>query len=98
MIVAKIHKNNDGRIILAVCDKDILGRIFEDEKRMLDLTADFYKGIERKKEELVLLYKNAYVIHAVGKESVSLAIELRLARKEDTMKIKEVPYLQIVAM
>ena len=42
-MIVKIH-NNEGRLILAICDKDILGKKFVEEKKQLDLSSGFYKG------------------------------------------------------
>ena len=40
------HTTPDKRLVLALCDKDILGKKFEDSKRVLDLSSNFFKLAE----------------------------------------------------
>ena len=37
--------------LVIVTDKDILGKVFEEKKRQLDLTKKFYQGDLKSKEE-----------------------------------------------
>ena len=41
-ILIKIHMSY--RNVIAVCDEDLLGKKFEDEKRQLDIKEGFFKG------------------------------------------------------
>lgn len=43
-MIVKMHKTQDNRIVLAVCDNDLLDKKFEEGKMQLDLTSYFYKG------------------------------------------------------
>jgi hypothetical protein len=97
-LIATTHMTPDKRLILAVCDKDILGKTFEDSKRLLDLSSNFFKGNERSKDEVVALMKKAYALNLVGKESVETAIEAGLIDKTHIILVKNVPHAQAVVM
>ena len=43
---AKVHRTKDGRLILALCDSELLGKVFVEGDVKLDLTTDFYQGEE----------------------------------------------------
>ena len=94
MIVAKVHKSEDGRMVLAVCDKDLLGKKFEQGELLLDLTSDFYDGKEVKEEDLKMMFKGSYVVNVVGKESVAMALKEGIIQQENVVKVKDVPYAQ----
>jgi len=66
-MIVKEHIN-EGKLILALCDKNLLGKKIEDQNIQLDLSSSFYKGEEADIEELKKLIKKAYIINAVGKK------------------------------
>ena len=95
MIIAKLHQNQEGQKILALCDKDLLGKKFEQGKLQLDLTSDFYQGEEKSEEEIKELVKEVYIINLVGKESLQLIEDLNLS-PEKVITIQNIPHAQIV--
>lgn len=95
-MIVKIHKNNDGKVILAVCDKELLGKKFEEGKLQLDLSSKFYDGKEMQEETLLKLFKSAYIINLVGKRSINIAIKAGIIDRERVIKIKNVPHAQVV--
>ncbi|MFC1801666.1 DUF424 family protein [Nanoarchaeota archaeon] len=96
MIVAKLHQNPDGQKILALCDKNLLGKKFEEGNRQLDLTSNFYQGEEKSEEEIKELIKDAYIINLVGQESLDLIKKLNLVEEEHIIRINNIPHAQIV--
>jgi|APFre7841882654_1041346.scaffolds.fasta_scaffold68355_2 hypothetical protein len=97
VIVTK-HTTPDKRLVLALCDKDILGKKFEDSKRVLDLSSNFFKGAEMPKDGAMALIKKAYSLNAVGEESVDLAIECGAVEKTHVIFVKKIPHAQTVCM
>ena len=67
---------SEGRLILAVCDKEVHGKKLEDKSAVLDLGSQFYSGEDKDKGSVEKLMPKAYTIHAVGKNSVAVAIGL----------------------
>ena len=94
-VLVRIHKK-EGRTIIAVCDKDQAGQLLEEGNKQLDLTSDFYKGVEMPKDELGDLLRNADGVNLVGKESVKLGLNEGIIEKEQVMLVKGVPYAQAV--
>lgn len=43
MFFLKIHES-EGRAVCAVCDSDILGKVFEENECVLDVDEDFFSG------------------------------------------------------
>ncbi|MBW2993453.1 DUF424 family protein [Candidatus Woesearchaeota archaeon] len=95
-MIAKIHKNPEGQIILALCDKGLLGKKFVEKELQLDLTGDFYKGEEKTKEEVEDMLNNAYIVNAVGEKCIAFLLEKKLIEKEHVITICGVPHAQCV--
>ena len=75
MILIKIHKTPNGAVI-AMCDKDLIGKIFEEKELSLRVSESFYNGKEiSDKKELLRIIKNAPNLNILGKESIDFAIE-----------------------
>ena len=94
-MIVNIHNSPDGKKIIAMCDKDILGKKFEEGKRQLDLASNFYAGKEMTEEELLKnMGGGSYHINAVGKESIGFCIKQKLIDEENIMTISDIPYAQ----
>ncbi|MEM3399756.1 MAG: DUF424 family protein, partial [Candidatus Micrarchaeia archaeon] len=70
--------------IVAVCDKELLGKRFEGNGRVLDLEkyCAFYEGSKSEREEVERELLSAQSINLVGEKSVSVAIGLGLAKRD----------------
>ena len=93
-MIVKAHKTEGGKLLLAVCDSDIIGKVFEEGRKQLDLSSDFYKGEEMSNQETADLMRNAYMLNLVGKNSVTLAINEDLISGEHIEEIDGIPYAQ----
>ena len=87
---------NEGRLILAICDTGLIGKTFEDNTGFLNLKSGFYKGEEVSDDKIIELFNKAYIINAVGKESIDLLVKEKIIRAEQIKQIKNIPYIQIV--
>lgn len=96
MIIVKRHIPADNRLILAICDKELLGNKYEEGKVQLDLSSEFYNGKESSKEELKSLMPKAYSISAVGEKSVAICRSLKIIEQNLIKKIKDIPYAYMV--
>ncbi len=92
--IVKIHKLSDGRIMLAICDPELLGKKFEDGKLQLDLSSEFYKGEEMDDEKILSYIDRTYIINLVGEESVEFGIKHKLIEKSNIVVIKKIPHAQ----
>ncbi len=84
------------RKIVAVCDKELLGKYFEEGNRQLDIKEDFYDGEEKSKEEVIdmlkELRKEDSTFNIVGKESIEAGLKAKLISKKGVMKVKGIPF------
>ncbi|MBW2967719.1 DUF424 family protein [Candidatus Woesearchaeota archaeon] len=95
-IIIKTHSTPNGPLI-AMCDSDILGKTFEEGDRQLNLDTIFYRGEEKDEDSVeALLKRDAYVVNAVGKESVALLSRLGLITANHIITIAGIPHAQCV--
>ena len=97
MIVVKIHECGRGRIV-ALCDEELIGKKFSEGRLVLDLNSGFYKGEALPKEKIIALLKTAYIINAVGNESVELILKNNYVEKGSIIKIKGIPHAQCLVI
>lgn len=88
-----IKRNNfQGSEVLAVCDENLIGKIFREKGLKLEVAKRFYKGKLVDEKELVNLIKNAGNVNIVGKNAVKTAVKNNIIKKEDIIKIKNIPH------
>lgn len=101
MIYIKLHETDKGAIV-AMCDKELLGKELKEGKKELDLKkyAGFYKGdlVERGDAGRMFDKDSIYTANIVGEESVGICVEKGLASEGDIARIRGVPYLHIYKM
>ena len=92
----KVHESVQGNVV-AACDAELIGKVFEDKKGYLDL--DRYRGFYVGKKADETMVKTALKAfgsaNLVGKRAVKSALDLGLAGRDDVMYIKGIPYIQI---
>lgn len=92
----KIHESQKGKII-AVCDKELIGQIFEDINGYMDLDRyrSFYIGELKSEIEIKNALNSFDSVNLVGKKSVKIALDLKLIEKSQIKFISKIPYIQI---
>lgn len=93
-IFYKIHSNSLGNI-LAVCDKEVVGKNLEEGNYFLEVKESFYKGKEVNAEELAEKLKEFENINLVGEKCIGVALKEEMANEKSVIKIAKVPHLQI---
>ena len=86
---------NGGRRIIAICDKNLLGKKIENDKLQLDLSSKFYFGEEKTEDEISNLINNFFTMNVVGEKSVDFILKKLNLDKNSVKKIDKVPYLHI---
>lgn len=89
MFRLKVHASGD-KTIVAVCDSDILGHIFEEKERILDVDKDFFSG---KNMLLKDIEKIAETIHASNTSNIignRIVAELVKNGAIKTQSVKEI--------
>lgn len=83
--------------MVAVVDRDILGKIFKEGNRQLDLTAAFYQGTAQAADEVKRSIRGADVIHVIGNASVALARRERWIEGGRVLTVQRIPHAQALA-
>lgn len=95
-MLAKVHKNIEGKVILALCDKELIRKKFVEGDLQLDLTSDFYMGEEKSLDKIKKMINGVNVINAVGENSIKFLKELKLIDEDKIIKIAGVPHAEVV--
>ncbi|MEA3430447.1 MAG: DUF424 family protein [Nanoarchaeota archaeon] len=93
-MIIKIHKSQEGKTLIAICDSDLIGKKFEKDNKQLDLTSNFYQGEEKDENECLEIIKCANILNIVGEKSIEFALKNNLITKENIMKIAGIPIAQ----
>jgi hypothetical protein len=95
-MILNIHENNQSTII-TLCDSELVGKTFEEGKKILDLSSDYYKGQEYTDTSVIAdTLRNADIIMAVGQKAIDLLKREELLTTDETKTIQEIPYTQVV--
>jgi len=93
MLYVKIHKSESSEVV-AVCDKELLGKTLKQEDIKISISEKFYKGEEKTEEEVIQILKEATNINLVGEKAVSAGIKAGIISEENIIKIEGVPHAQ----
>jgi len=87
--------NHQKNSMLNICDAELLGKkIIQDELNM-HISESYYGEKLVEKEEAKSLLKNSSIINMVGKETVSLSIELGIGSETGIKTISGIPFLLV---
>jgi len=92
-----IHSYRD---VVAICDAELLGKTFEQDKFQLNIKENFYKGAENNQpvseEQALKILKNMKAEDAtfniVGKKSIQTAIQAGVIDENSILKIQGIPF------
>ena len=87
-----------GEVMMAACDKGLLGKTFEEGKMILDVKESFYAGDEVESEVLREKFDQITIANLVGEETVKTALEEGFGYEENVLTVEDIPHLQIVRM
>ena len=92
MILVKIHK--DQHCVVAICDKDLVGKTITDGRMEIVVSKHFYDGEEKSYDEVGEIMRDYDNLNIFGEESVALALKLRIIEREHVLFIQGVPHAQ----
>ena len=87
---------HEREIIVAVCDKELLGQKFKEGIYRLHVNEAFYKGDLVSIDEALAAIEKSTIANLVGKRIISNAIERGLLHKDSVIYIQGIPHVQIV--
>ncbi|MFQ6065190.1 MAG: DUF424 domain-containing protein [Candidatus Bathyarchaeia archaeon] len=86
------------RVLLAVCDAELLGKVLKDGKIRFEVRRDFYDGLKMSVDEAVDLMEQCTIVNMIGRNIVKKAVERGLVHREAVLDISGVPHAQIVKL
>jgi len=94
MIFVKVHKGPTE--IVAICDKELIGKIFSEGKYELKVGEFFYKGKEVNEDEVKEIMMDANNLNIVGERSINIAIKLGIVNEKNVLNIGGVKHAQSI--
>jgi len=96
-MLVKIHDSY--RKIIAVCDSELLGKKFEQDKAVLEIT-DFFDGDETSEQELISLMqdmdKEDATFNIIGEKSIQAALKAGIISEQGIKKVQEIPFALVL--
>ncbi len=87
--ISNYQKNS----MLNICDAELLGKKIIQDGLNVHISESYYGEKLVKKEEAKSLLKNSSIINMVGKNTISLSIELGIGSENAIKTISDVPFL-----
>ena len=84
------HQKNT---MLNICDVELLGKQISQDELNMKISESYYGEKLVDKEEAKSLLQNSSIINMVGKEIVSLSIELGIGTESGIKTISDIPFL-----
>ncbi|MFW6040514.1 MAG: DUF424 domain-containing protein [Thermoplasmatota archaeon] len=93
----RIYQQGD-EVLLAACDKELLGKTFKEGDIHLQVKESFYGGDEIDRKELSKQFSDTTIANLVGEKTVDTALDQGFGFKENVLWVDNIPHLQIVRM
>ena len=88
------------RDVVAICDSDLLGKKFEEDKFQLDIKESFYRGEEVSEEKaieiMINMTKEDATFNIVGEQAIKAALKAKIIDKQGVKKIQNIPFALIL--
>ena len=88
------------RLVVAVCDSELLGKRFEEGNFQLDVKENFYKGEEKSEEETIEFLKRMSqedaTFNIVGEKSVKAALEAGIINESRVGQVQGVQFALVL--
>ena len=97
MFSARLINHND-TLMLNICDADLLGRTLNRGNFTLKISEKYYAQKVVEKEEAKDLLRRANNINMVGKEIISLSVNMGIGSDEGVKEIDGIPFLIVFKM
>lgn len=97
MFRMKIY-NLKGETLVAVCDSELVGKVFIEGNLKIEVKESFYGTEEFEEKEVVNALKKATIANITGEKAVKLAIKIGIVDKERVLTISGCPHAQMVLL
>ncbi|EIJ65145.1 hypothetical protein BD31_I1515 [Candidatus Nitrosopumilus salaria BD31] len=84
--------------MLNICDADLLGKKIIQDELTMNISEGYYGERFVERDEAEDLLKNSSIINMVGKETISLSIDLGIGSENGVKIISGIPFLIVFKM
>jgi hypothetical protein len=92
--VTEYQKN----LMLNICDADLLGKSISENELTIKISEIYYGNEIIEIDEAKKLLETSTIINMVGKDAISLSLELGIGSENGVKKISGVPFLIVFKM
>ena len=97
MFRARLINHNNTRM-LNICDADLLGRTLNRDNFSLKISQEYYTDKVIEKEEAKALLQESDNINMVGKEIISLSVDMGIGSQDGVKVVDGIPFLIVFKM
>ena len=90
--------NHSNTSMLNICDTDLVGKTINRDNFSLKISEEYYADKVVEKEEAMDLLKKSDNINMVGKEIISLSVDMGIGSQDGVKEIDGVPFLIVFKM
>jgi hypothetical protein len=84
-----------GTYMINICDLDLVGKVINKDDFEIKISKAYFQDEEVNEEEAASLLKSSSMLNLVGKNVVSLALGLKLAKQDSVKVVEDVPFLMV---
>lgn len=88
--------DTERQLIVAVCDKEIIGKKFHEGELTLKVETGFYKGTDASEKEVKEALLCATIANIAGQKAISCAVECGCIDPDNIIFIEGIPHAQMV--
>ena len=81
--------------MINICDLDLAGKEINKGDFAINISKEYFQDEEINEEEATSLLTSSSMLNLVGKNIVTLALELKLAKGNSVKVIDDVPFLMV---
>lgn len=96
-VFMKIHRAQQ-EVMVALCDRAVIGRTFREGELRMKVVERFYRGTLLDVDDCDPYLMDATIGNFVGRDSVGKALELGLVDRENVVTVEGVPHAQMIKM
>ncbi len=85
-------------LMLNICDADLLGKSISENELTMKISESYYGNEIIEIDEAKKLLETSTIINMVGKDTISLSLELGIGSENGVKKISGVPFLIVFKM
>ncbi|MFC7044167.1 DUF424 domain-containing protein [Halobacteriaceae archaeon GCM10025711] len=92
------ERQTEQGLLVAVCDRDVLGETFENGEISLTVTEEFYGGDEVDEDAVVDSLTRATIANLVGSRAVELAVEQGFVDEANVLDVGATRHAQFLRL